>query len=192
MTFSVVGDSFVQNTIDPCDVYYDLDANDLLKRTAPPISVGEHGRDVTLMEPFVFDTSIGKLSAPSYMPSCYELKSDKIKNDLRTLVFYPNNMTYNNDVTITKIIKEGVLILVSDTSETSEEWSASVKKSIGESPDVSSTTLKDHPVLLISGIPSKDVSSTVRMVIDDKKIQVISTKLDTAYLMHVLESMFGN
>jgi len=108
MTFSVVDDSFVQNTIDPCDISYDFDANDLLKRTAPPISVGEYGRDATLMEPFVFDTSIGKLSTPSYMPSCYELKSYKIKDDLRTLVFYPNDMTYDNDVTITKIIKEGV------------------------------------------------------------------------------------
>lgn len=192
MTFSVVDDSFVRNTVDPCNVIYDLDANDLRKRTAPPTSIGEYGRDATFMEPFVFDTSVGKLSAPSYMPSCYELKSDKIKDDLRTLVFYPNDMTYNNDVTITKIIKEGVFILVSDTSETPEEWSASVKKSIGESPDAISITLKDHHVLLISGIPSKDMSSTVEMVVDDKKIQIISTKLDTAYLMDVLESMFEN
>ena len=192
-TFSVVDDSFVTNTVDPCNVSYDLDANDLRKRTAPPISIGEYGRDATLMEPFVFNTSIGKLSIPSYMPSCYELKSDKIKNDLRTLVFYPDDMAYSDDVTITKIIKEGIFILISDASETPEEWSDSVEKSIKESPKTMSyTTLKDSTVLLISGIPSKDMSSTVKMIVDDKRIEIISTKLDTAYLMDVLESMFEN
>lgn len=79
VTFSVVDDSFVRDTIDPCNVVYDLDANDLRKRTAPPTPIREYGRDATLMEPFVFDTSVGELSIPSYMPSCYELKSDKIK-----------------------------------------------------------------------------------------------------------------
>lgn len=102
-------------------------------------------------------------------------------------------MTYNDDVTITKIIREGVFVLVSDSTETPKEWSDSVEKSIKESPETkSSTTLKGNTVLLSSGIPSKDMSSTVKMIIDDKSIQIISTKLDTVYLMDVLESMFEN
>ena len=190
-TFSVVNDSFVRNTIDPCNVVYDLDANDTRKKTAPPTPISEYGRDATLLEPFVFETSIGKLTVPSNVPSCYEPKSDKIKNDRRTLVYYPKDIPYDDSVTGTKIIQEGILFLISSTSETAEEWADSVSKSVNESPDVQSlTTLKGHEVLLVHGIPSKDMSSTVKMVIDDKKIQIISTKLDTSYLMDVLESMF--
>lgn len=192
-TFSVVGDSFVRNTVDPCNVVYDLDANDLSKRTAPPMSISEYGRDATFLESFSLNTSIGKLSLPSYIPSCYEPKSYKIKDDLKTLVYYPKDLQYDDSITITKIIQEGVLFLVSDTKDTASQWSEHVAQSVKDAPDIrSSDVFRGHDILLINGIPSKDMSSTLKVVIDGKLIEIISTKLDTKYLMKVFESMFEN
>ena len=193
VTFSVVEDSFVRNTVDPCNVVYDLDANDYSKRTAPSTSIDEYGRDATFFESFVFDTSIGKMSLPSYIPSYYGTNSFKIKDDLKTLVYYPTDLPYDNTTTVTKIIQEGIIFLVSDASQTTPQWSEHVAQSVKDTPDMrSSEMFKGHDVLLIHGIPSKDMSSTLKVVIDDKLIQIISTKLDTTYLMNIFESMFEN
>lgn len=189
-TFSVVGDSFTRNTIDPCNVVYDLDANDYRKKTAPPMSIESYGRDAGL-EPFGFDTSIGKIYLPSYMPPYYEPKSHKIKDDLNTLVYYPRDLAYDDTITVTKIIQEGIIFLISDTSQTSQQWSNHVAQSVRDEPDIqSSEVFRNQDVLLVHGIPSKDMSSTLTAVIDDKQIQIISTKLDIKYLMNVFKSMF--
>ena len=191
--FTVVDNAFVRNTVDPCNVTFEYDEKAYEDRQPPPTPIDSYGRDATVLEPFSFDTSVGRLTIPSYMPSCYELKSDKIQEDLRTLVYYPKDTPFSSETTASNIIEQGIMILVSSDSQSPSDWKKTILQMVDEAPDIRDiTTLKDHDVLLVYGIPTKNVSSQVHMVIDGFQIQIISTKLDTTYLMKILDSMFEN
>jgi len=184
--FIVVDDLFVRN-VDPCNPVYSDDIP--YGRVPPPSYIGERGREMAPFEAGLIYAST-KISEPTPIPLCFELKTARVLGDTTTIVYYPKDMPFGDDTSITKIISEGMMILLTRNSDDSLEWEKHLEDQVNGAPDVRSIVqINGHTVMLVHGIPTMKKSSRATTMIDNLQIQLISTKLDSDYLLDVLDSM---